>query len=188
MTNMGGMTDQRWTLRDADDFGAPVSVSQVVARNVTAARELRGLTQDDLAVRLRTLTGSQWPRTAISMFESSWRNPKDRLRKFDVNQLVALSVALEVPLAWFFMPPSAYPDETGVARNDAWIRCAPPDADVPALTAAQLCEIAVSVTADTGSETNAEEEDPLHEKVRRIDRKYTFMTTAESLINQPREE
>ena len=67
------MTRQRWILKDADDFGAPVSVSQVVAHNVTAARELRGLTQDDLAVRLRTLTGSQWPRTAISMFESSWR-------------------------------------------------------------------------------------------------------------------
>ncbi len=174
----------RWQIKSPDVAQTTVTVAQIVADNIARARKLRGLTQEELAARLRELTGAQWPRTAVSMAEGAWlAAPWERVRKFDVNQLVALSLALDMPAAWFLLPPDHRPDGGEVADEDAWIRCgAKPDDDLPALSSRQLTEIAISVSATTDSPDG----DPLHERVRKHAPDYVVLTAVEGAINTTR--
>lgn len=80
-----------------------VTANQLVAYNLRRARELRRLTQQQLAERLGELTDGQWTKTSVSAAETSWTHGETRL--FDATLLLALSRALELPLAWFLMPP-----------------------------------------------------------------------------------
>ena len=175
------MKISRWKLRPSEP-SASVLVSQVVARNVHLARRERGMSQEDLAVRLRELTGSKWPRTAVSMFEGSWDNPKDRIRKFDVNQLVALAVALDMPLTWFFLDPTD--DDSASSR----VRCGMSDDPLPALDSAQLLEVAASLMASPPSDDHVSSErpsvgqDPLVRRLRGSGGRYAAMAMNEAFL------
>lgn len=48
-------------------------------------------------------TGRSWSKASVSAAERSWRG--GRPRRFDMNELVALGVIFDVPLANFLMPP-----------------------------------------------------------------------------------
>lgn len=122
------------------------SVGQVVAYNVMRARKARGLTQEDLAERLREVTGRPWPRSAVTMTENAWTGSAERLRTLDVNQVVAFAVALETPLAWFFMAPDDA-DAYEPMSQAQHITCDPKHSSGTGLLPAQLMDIALSRTA-----------------------------------------
>ena len=47
------------------------TASQVLAHNLTRARELRGMTQAEIAERLTQFTGSPWSATTVAQAEGS---------------------------------------------------------------------------------------------------------------------
>jgi transcriptional regulator with XRE-family HTH domain len=83
--------ERRWT------------ASQVVAHNLARARELRGLTQTEVAERLSRFTGSKWSQTTVAQAEGSVGG--QRIRQFTANELVALARTFDLPVLFFFMPP-----------------------------------------------------------------------------------
>jgi transcriptional regulator with XRE-family HTH domain len=93
-----------------------VSVREIVAYNLARGRRRRDLSQADLGARLTKLTGTEWSRATVSAAEKGWRGKSGRVRKFDVDEVVAFACALEMPLSWFFDPPHAG-DEPVVAIN-----------------------------------------------------------------------
>lgn len=74
-----------------------ITVNQVVAWNIAYFRHEAGLTQQELAGRLG------WPQNRISEAEVSWKGK--RTREFDAHTLIALALALGVPLIALFLPP-----------------------------------------------------------------------------------
>jgi transcriptional regulator with XRE-family HTH domain len=85
------------------------TASQVVAHNVTRARELRGLTQAEVAERLTRFTGARWSQTAVAQAEGSVSGI--RVRQFTANELVGLARTFDLPVLFFFLPP-----DDGVGR------------------------------------------------------------------------
>lgn len=83
--------------------GWELNVNQVVAFNMRAARERMGWTQQALADRLSQLSGSPYSHAMVSSLERAWDG--ERRREFDAQEIALLSVALEVPIVWFFLPP-----------------------------------------------------------------------------------
>jgi transcriptional regulator with XRE-family HTH domain len=79
------------------------SASQVVAHNLTTARELRGLTQAEVAERLSRFTGAPWSQTTVAQAEGSVSG--QRIRQFTANELVALARTFDLPVLYFFLPP-----------------------------------------------------------------------------------
>lgn len=91
------------------------SASQVVAHNLTRARELRELTQAEIAERLTTYTGSNWTPTTVAQAEGSVGG--QRIRQFTANELVALARTFDLPVLFFFLPPDD--GEGQLATDDA---------------------------------------------------------------------
>jgi transcriptional regulator with XRE-family HTH domain len=87
--------------RASEDSG--VDLNEIVAYNFRAARELRGWTQEETALRLEGLLGQRLPQASISAIERAYEG--DRRREFDAHELLAFALAFELPLAWFFLPP-----------------------------------------------------------------------------------
>jgi len=83
--------ERRWT------------ASQVVAHNLTRARELRGLTQAQIAERLSRFTGTKWSQATVAQAEGSVSG--QRIRQFTANELVALARTFDLPVLYFFLPP-----------------------------------------------------------------------------------
>src|SRR5437660_9602165 len=79
------------------------TASQVVAHNLTRARELRGLTQTEIAERLSRFTGSNWSQATVAQAEGSVGG--QRVRQFTANELVALARTFDLPVLVFFLPP-----------------------------------------------------------------------------------
>ncbi|MGQ0616228.1 MAG: helix-turn-helix domain-containing protein [Acidimicrobiia bacterium] len=79
------------------------TASQVVAHNLTRARELRGLTQAEIAERLARFTGSNWSQATVAQAEGSVSG--QRVRQFTANELVALARTFDLPVLFFFLPP-----------------------------------------------------------------------------------
>ena len=79
------------------------TASQVVAHNFTRARELRGLTQAEIAERLSRFTGSKWTQATVAQAEGSVSG--QRVRQFTANELVALARTFDLPVLFFFLPP-----------------------------------------------------------------------------------
>lgn len=79
------------------------TASQVVAHNVTRARELRGLTQVEVAERLSRFTGTKWTQATVAQAEGSVGG--QRVRQFTANELVALARTFDLSILFFFMPP-----------------------------------------------------------------------------------
>ncbi|MGH9222317.1 MAG: helix-turn-helix domain-containing protein [Acidimicrobiales bacterium] len=80
-----------------------LDANQVVAYNFRVARELRGWTQEETARRLAPYVGHELPKASISGIERSFDG--DRRRFFDAEELVAFSLAFDLPVVWFLLPP-----------------------------------------------------------------------------------
>jgi hypothetical protein len=80
-----------------------VDLNQVVAYNVRVARELRGWTQDELAVRLEPYLGQRMTQAGVSSIERAWDG--DRRREFDAHELLVFAMVFELPIVWFLLPP-----------------------------------------------------------------------------------
>ena len=86
-----------------DDASKAWSASQVVAHNLTRARELRGLTQAEVAERLSRFSGTRWSQVTVAQAEGSVSG--QRVRSFSANELVALARTFDLPVLYFFLPP-----------------------------------------------------------------------------------
>jgi transcriptional regulator with XRE-family HTH domain len=86
--------------------------SQVVAHNLTRARQLRGLTQSEIAERLSHYTGTSWSAVTVAQAEGSVTG--QRVRQFTANELVALAQTFDLPVLYFFLPPE---DRSGELRT-----------------------------------------------------------------------
>ncbi|MGQ0631792.1 MAG: helix-turn-helix domain-containing protein [Sporichthyaceae bacterium] len=92
--------------RTSADTAVPpevVNLNEVIAYNFRRARELRGLTQDEAAVKLEKFLGQRLPQASISALERSYGG--DKRREFDAQEILAFACAFDVPLLWFFLPP-----------------------------------------------------------------------------------
>ena len=113
------MTDSR---PGPSDPTAIVDVRQVIARNIRRARRVRGLTQQQMADKLNTLTGGAWTNVSVSQAEGAWSAKPARVRQIDLNELVAFALVLEVPVPLLFTPPAELPDSSGApGSSTAWI-------------------------------------------------------------------
>lgn len=79
------------------------TASQVVAHNLTRARELRALTQSAVAERLSKFTGTNWSQATVAQAEGSVSG--QRVRQFTANEIVALARTFDLPVLFFFLPP-----------------------------------------------------------------------------------
>lgn len=95
---------------------APIDVNAVVSFNLRAIRERRGWTQQQVADKLARLTGHRLPQASISAMERGFDG--ERRRRFDAHELYLLSEVFEVPIPYFFLPPSGALDtpiaDTGI--------------------------------------------------------------------------
>lgn len=80
-----------------------LSINQIVAFNLWRARRSEGWSQQDVADLLEKYTGKPWSNASVSAAERSWQG--GRPRRFDANEIVALSRIFDEPIAYFFMPP-----------------------------------------------------------------------------------
>jgi len=82
---------------------AEVDLNQVVAYNVRAARELRGWTQDEFAVRLEPYLGQRLTQASVSGIERAFDG--ERRREFDAQELLVFAQVFDLPILWFLLPP-----------------------------------------------------------------------------------
>lgn len=78
--------------------------NQIVAANLRRARLEHRLTQDEATARLEPHLGARWSRATYSAVEHSV-DAGGRIRRFDADDLVALSKAFERPISYFLLPP-----------------------------------------------------------------------------------
>ncbi len=77
--------------------------NQVVAFNLTQAREWKQWTQDEAAEALEPYLGVRWSKATFSQAERSVAGRF--IRNFTADEIVAFARAFELPVTWFFMPP-----------------------------------------------------------------------------------
>lgn len=82
----------------------PITLDQVVAFNLRRARQLRGWTQAQAAEQLEPFLGERWSPAVFSAAERSYEGP--RIREFTASHLLALSRGFDLPITWFYEPPS----------------------------------------------------------------------------------
>src|SRR6266542_1271519 len=87
----------------SDDDRKPMTPNQLVAFNLRRARELRGWTQEEAAERLEPYLGIRWSKGTFSAAETSAKG--GRVRLFNADEIAALSLAFDLPLTWWFLPP-----------------------------------------------------------------------------------
>src|SRR5437763_8779224 len=80
-----------------------IDVNAIVSYNLKVIRERRGMTQEDVAERLATLTGHRLPQASISAMERGFDGT--RRRRFDAHELYLLATVFNVPIVYFFLPP-----------------------------------------------------------------------------------
>ena len=78
--------------------GKHVTVNQIVGFNVARWRKAAGMAQRELGEILG------WSIQTVSAAERSWDGK--RIRQFDADDILALCVALQIPIAALFLPPS----------------------------------------------------------------------------------
>jgi hypothetical protein len=100
-------TDSRRSSRPspAKSAATVMSPNRIVAFNLTRARQLRGWTQGQTAMALEPHLGKRWSKASMSQAERSVAGKITRT--FDADELVAFSRTFGLPVAWFFMPPTA---------------------------------------------------------------------------------
>lgn len=87
-----------------EDSRPMMTANQVVAFNLMRERRARGWSQEQLGKALERQTGRMWSKASVSAAESSWRG--GRVRRFDANELLALAIVFDTPIAAFFRPPT----------------------------------------------------------------------------------
>jgi hypothetical protein len=93
-----------------EDFvTSPFDPDLLVSWNLSKARQLRGWTQAEATQHLARF-GLSWSVASLSDAERAW-TPDGRQREFTASDLVAFSLAYDLPLAWWFLP--APPSERG---------------------------------------------------------------------------
>jgi len=108
--------------KNPDKIADPVKITpnQIVAFNLTVARQLRGWTQEEAAAQLEPYVGARWSKATFSSAERSIDGR--RIRQFTADEIVAFSRCFDVPIGFFFMPPRPSQSETPVrfatAEND----------------------------------------------------------------------
>ena len=90
-----------------------MDLNEIVSYNFRAARELRGWTQEETAETLEPLLGQRLPQASISAIERAYVG--DRRREFDAQEILAFSLAFDLPMVWFFLPPPH--DHRGMSRT-----------------------------------------------------------------------
>lgn len=80
-----------------------LTANQVVAYNLTRARELKGWTQDQAGEALEPYLGVRWSKASISQAERSVAG--GFVRNFTADEIVAFARAFDQPVTWFFMAP-----------------------------------------------------------------------------------
>ncbi len=103
MTTMAGRTRKATPIEEPPAPPKVLDANQVVAYNFRAARELRRWTQEETARRLAPFLGQELPKASISGIERSFDG--ERKRFFDAQELVAFSLAFDLPVVWFLLPP-----------------------------------------------------------------------------------
>lgn len=94
------------------DETVAITPNQIVAFNLTVARQLRGWTQEQAAVALEPYVGARWSKATFSSAERSIDGR--RIRQFTADEIVAFSRCFDVPIGFFFMPPRPSQSETPV--------------------------------------------------------------------------
>jgi hypothetical protein len=107
--------------------------NQVVAYNITRAREWLGWTQDQLADNLEPYLGKRWSKASVSQAERSVAGKF--IRQFDADEIVALARATNLPVGWFFMPPPPWADHATP------VKLSTPDAKQFGLALAELVDM-----------------------------------------------
>jgi transcriptional regulator with XRE-family HTH domain len=79
------------------------TMNQIVAANLTRARELRGWTQAETVEKLGQRAGVQTSVVNLSAAERSVNGK--RRREFDADDLLAYARTFELPISWFLLPP-----------------------------------------------------------------------------------
>ena len=90
--------------------------NQLVAYNLARIRKQRALTQEQTVELLTPFLGVRWSVASLSAAERSVDGK--RVKEFNADELIALSRAFDVPLAYWFTPPPA-DGETRLATPDA---------------------------------------------------------------------
>lgn len=68
-----------------------------------AARELRGWTQEQFAVRMEPYLGQRLTQASVSAIERAWDG--ERRREFDAHELLVFAMVFDLPMLWFLLPP-----------------------------------------------------------------------------------
>lgn len=89
-------------------------MNQVVAVDIGQWRRVRGLPRTDLADILTALTGAVWTADHVERAETS--APP---RRFDADEMLAFSRALDVPLPALLLPPAGYEIGPPAVRADS---------------------------------------------------------------------
>ncbi|MGH9247685.1 MAG: helix-turn-helix domain-containing protein [Acidimicrobiales bacterium] len=89
-----------------------LTANQIVAFNLTRAREWKNWTQEEAAEALEPYLGKRWSKASVSQAERSVAGRF--IRQFTADEILAFARAFDVPLAWFFMPPPPWSDQPGV--------------------------------------------------------------------------
>jgi len=93
--------------------------NQLVAYNLARVRKMLGLSQDQAAERLEPYMGERWSKAVYSAAERSYHGK--RVRQFSADDLTAFSLAFDVPVWLFFVPPKPddrEEDANGVRSGD----------------------------------------------------------------------
>ena len=80
-----------------------LTADQLIGYNLSRIRRALGLSQDEAADRLAPYLGTRWSKTVFSAAERSYSG--GRVRQFDGDELLAMSLAFGVPVSYFFLPP-----------------------------------------------------------------------------------
>jgi hypothetical protein len=78
--------------------------NQVVAYNLRELRQQKKWTHEEAALRLLPCLGVKWSKASFSAAELSVEGK--RIKQFSLDEIVALSVAFNVPIWRFFAPPT----------------------------------------------------------------------------------
>jgi transcriptional regulator with XRE-family HTH domain len=92
------------------DESRPLTANRLIGYNLARIRKALGLSQEEAAERLAPyLPGKRWSKTVYSAAERSYDG--GRVRNFDGDELLALSLAFGVPVTYFLLPPR--PEDEG---------------------------------------------------------------------------
>ena len=114
------------------------NASQLVAFNLARARRKSGLTQQEAAEAISHYTETAWTQAIVATAESSVTGA--RIRQFSPSELLAFCFAFDVPVGWFFMPPTGDEAEAlempkhagGIGWDWVFRRTTPTESDIDA--------------------------------------------------------